>query len=102
MLDRYDHSPTFLDALRSGEFWLLFAGALAAGFGVSAWITVPAVAAGLLISSLPKYAELFPRARAVGALAAFWLTVGGSICNAILAGLAATVAGRVISWLWGL
>jgi hypothetical protein len=102
MRDRTDEATTFVDALRSAEFWMLLTGALAAGFGVSAWFTVPAVAAGLLISSLSSFAGLYSRAREVGALGAFWLMVGGSLLNAVVASAAATIAGRLIWWAWGL
>ena len=88
-------------AIRSPEFWLLFVAAMAAGFGVSGWIAVPATIAGLLISSLPKYLPLYPRAKAVGAEAAFWTTVLASILNATTAGFAAYLLGRATWWLWG-
>ena len=50
-----DHVPPFgaRSALRSPEFWLLFVAAMAAGFGLSGWVTIPVTIAGLLISSLP-------------------------------------------------
>ena len=89
-------------AIRSPEFWLLFVAAMAAGFGVSGWISVPATIAGLLISSLPKYLPLYPRTKAVGAEAAFWTTVLASILNATTAGFAAHLLGRATWWLWGL
>ena len=88
-------------AIRSPEFWLLFVAAMAAGFGVSGWISVPATIAGLLISSLPKYLPLYPRTKAVGAEAAFWTTVLASILNATTAGFAAYLLGRATWWLWG-
>lgn len=89
-------------AIRSPEFWLLFVAAMSAGFGVSGWVTIPATAAGLLISSLPKYVALYPRAIAVGAEMAFWATVLASILNAAVAGIATHVLGRLTWWLWGL
>lgn len=98
-----DETPTtFRAALFAAEFWLLLVAALAAGFGVTALITVPAVMTGLLISSLPTYVPLYSRAKAVGALRTFWLTVAASILNAGLAAIAAHVLGRLTWWLWGL
>ena len=99
-----DDVPTLgtRSAIRSPEFWLLFAAAMAAGFGLSGWISVPATISGLLISSLPKYLPLYPRAKAVGAEAAFWTTVLASILNATTAGFAAYLLGRATWWLWGL
>ena len=89
-------------AIRSPQFWLLFVAAMTAGFGVSGWISVPATIAGLLISSLPKYLPLYPRAKAVGAETAFWMTVLASIMNATTVGFAAFLLGRATWWLWGL
>lgn len=102
MLDPDDRPLTFRAALCSAEYWLLLVAALAAGFGVTSLITVPTVMAGLLISSLPKYAPLYPRAKAVGAMRVFWLTVIVSILNATLAASAAHILGRLTWWLWGL
>ena len=81
-------------AIRSPEFWLLFAAAMAAGFGLSGWISIPATIAGLLISSLPKYLPLYPRAKPVGAVAEFWATVLASILNAPIVGIAIFLLGR--------
>ena len=89
-------------AIRSPEFWLLFAAAMAAGFGLSGWISIPATIAGLLISSLPKYLPLYPHAKAVGAAATFWVAVFASILNATVVGFAAFLLGRAAWWLWGL
>ena len=89
-------------AIRSPEFWLLFAAAMAAGFGLSGWISIPATIAGLLISSLPKYLPLYPRAKAVGAVAEFWATVLASTLNATIVGIAVFLLGRATRWLWGL
>ena len=88
-------------AFRSPEFWLLFVAAMAAGFGVSGWISVPGTIAGLLLSSLPKYLPLYPRAKAVGAVAAFWVTVLASVLNATIVGIATFLLGRAAWWLWG-
>jgi hypothetical protein len=97
-----DQPMTFLRALRAAEFWLMFVAAMAAGFGVSAAITVPATMAGLLNSSLPKYIPLHARAKAVGADAAFWATILASIMIAAVAAIAAHVLGRLTWWFWGL
>lgn len=88
------------DVLRS-EFWLLLVGAVCAGFGVTGWIVVPAVMAGLLISSLPKYGPLYRQAQEVGAEVPFWITVLSSVIIALVAALAAFIAGRFTWWLWG-
>lgn len=102
MIDPDNTPTTFRAALCSAEYWLLLVAALAAGFGVTAAITVPAVMAGLLISSLPKYSALYPRAKAAGATRIFWLTIAASILNATLAAIAAQILGRLTWWLWGL
>jgi hypothetical protein len=59
------------------------------------WITIPATTAGLLLSNLPKFVPLYPRARVADALTAFWLTIVASILNALLAAIAARVLGRL-------
>ena len=98
-----DATPTtFRDALRASEFWMLLITALSAGFGLSAAITIPACMAGLLISSLPKYAALHEPAKAAGASATFWATILASILIAAAASIAAHVLGRLTWWLWGL
>ena len=99
-----DDVPPFgsRSAIRSSEFWLLFAAAMAAGFGLSGWVTIPATIAGMLISSLPKYIAIYARAKAVGAVAEFWATVAASVLNAAVIGIAAFVLGRATWWLWGL
>ncbi len=102
MTDPDDAPVTFLRALRSAEFWLLFVAALAAGFGVSAMITIPATLAGLLMSSLPKYIPLHARAKAVGADVAFWAMILSSILICTATSIAAHVVGRLTWWLWGL
>ena len=89
-------------AFRSPEFWLLFVAAMAAGFGMSGWTSVPATIAGPLISGLPNYLPYYARAKAVGAVAAFWATVLASIMNATTVGFAAFLLGRASWWLWGL
>jgi hypothetical protein len=65
-------------ALRAAEFWLLLVAAMAAVFRVPWWVTVPLVMVGLSISSMPKYLELWPRARAVGAELEWWRSEQGS------------------------
>ena len=99
-----DHVPPFSarSALRSPEFWLLFVAAMAAGFGLSGWVTIPVTIAGLLISSLPKYLPLYPRAKTAGAVAEFWATVLASILNAQIVGIAVFLLGRATWWLWRL
>lgn len=97
-----DVSSTPRSALCAAEFWLLLVVALSAGFGMSAWITIPACMAGLLISSLPKYVPLYARAKAVGAEITFWATLLGSIATAAAASIAAHLLGRLTWWLWGL
>ena len=87
-------------ALRAAEFWLLLVAAIAAVFRVPWWVTVPLVMGGLSISSLPKYVELWPRARAVGAELEWWKTVGLSFFNSLAAAVAAFVLGNLVRWLW--
>ena len=102
-MHRDGHSPLKLGrALRSAEYWLLLTAALAAGFGVTAWLTISTTMAGLLLSSLPKYAPLYARARDAGVLFAYWSTVAASILTAGIAAIAATLLGHFIWWLWGL
>ena len=96
-----DRKPlTFLGALRAPEFWLLLVAAIAATCGVAWWIVVPLATAGLSISSLPKYVELWPRVRAAGAEWEGWKTVALSIFNSIAASCAAFAMGVVSRWLW--
>ena len=102
MIDPYDAPRSSPSAIRSPEFWLLFVAAIAAGFGVAGWISVPATITGLLISSLPKYLPLYPRAKAIGAVAAFWVTVLASVLNAATVGFTTFLLGRATWWLWGL
>lgn len=96
-----DRPLTVRRALREPEFWLLLVAGVCGGFGVSGWVVVPACMAGLLISSLPKYGKLYPRARAVGAEVAFWATVTASVAIAGIAAGAAFGVGQLIWWLWG-
>ena len=97
-----DPQSGFGSAFRSPEFWLLFVAAMAAGFGMSGWICVPVTIARLLISSLPKYLPLYPRAKAAGAEAAFWATVLASVLIATTVGIAAFLLGKATGRLWAL
>jgi ABC-type sulfate transport system permease component len=85
---------------REPEFWLLVVAALASTLGLAVWIVVPLTAAGLSISSLPKYIELWPRARAVGAETEWWKTVLLSMLNSLAAACAAFLFGTFSRWLW--
>jgi hypothetical protein len=100
MRDEDDKPFTFRRALRSPEYWLLLVASLAAVGGVAWWIVVPLATAGLCISSLPKYVELWPRVRAAGAEWEGWKTVALSIFNSMAASCAAFVFGIVTRWLW--
>ena len=100
MHDEDDKALTFRRALRAPEFWLLLVTSFAAVGGVAWWIVVPLATAGLCISSLPKYVELWPRVRAAGAEWEGWKTVALSIFNSIAASCAAVVFGIVTRWLW--
>lgn len=100
-MDDDDKPIGFWRALRQSEFWLLCAGAVAAMFGVPWWVTVPLMVAGLSISSLPKYIELWPRARNVGAEWQWMVTVALSELNALAAACGTHLAGNVTRWLWG-
>ena len=103
MTGDHDTKPlTMLAAMKAAEFWLLLVAAMAAGIGVSAAITIPATMAGLLISSLPKYDPLYPRAKAAGAKAEFWITITLSIAIAAVTSTAAHVLGGALGWLWSL
>ena len=95
-----EQQPTFGRALRAPEFWLLVAAALSALAGVAWWVVVPLVMAGLSVSSLPKYIELWPRARGVGAEREWWKTVVLSLFNTLGAACAAFGLGVVVRWLW--
>ena len=68
--------------------------------GVTGWIVIPLAVAGLSISSLPKYIELWPRAAGVGAQSEWWKTVALSTFNSLAAAVAAFVLGKVVRWLW--
>jgi hypothetical protein len=96
-----DKPVTLWRALRAPEFWLLLVAAIAAVFRVPWCVTVPLVMLGLSISSLPKYIELWPRARAVGADVAWWKTVALSGLNNFAAACGAHVLGVLTGWFWG-
>jgi len=85
---------------RAPEFWLLLAASGVSTLGVTGWIVIPLTLAGLSISSLPKYIELWPRAERVGAQAEWWKTVGLSFFNSLAAAVAAFVLGNLVRWLW--
>jgi ABC-type sulfate transport system permease component len=82
------------------EFWLLLATVFVSMLGVTGWIVVPLTVAGLSISSLPKYIELWSRAEKVGAQAEWWKTVALSAFNSLAAAVAAFVLGNLARWLW--
>ena len=88
-------------AWRAPEFWLLFTAAVCGAFGLSWWIVIPLTVAGLSISSLPKYIELWPRAQAAGATHQWLATVGLSMLNSLGAALAAFAVGCAVGWFWG-
>ena len=95
-----DKPLTVRRALRAPEFWLLFVASIAATCGVVWWVVVPLATAGLSISSLPKYVELWPHVRAAGAEREGWKTVALSIFNSVAASSAAFVFGVVTRWVW--
>ena len=95
-----DNPMTFLRALRAPEFWLIATAAVVAMFGVAWWVVVPLTLAALNASTLPKYIELWPRARDAGAERAWWTTVGLSMFNNLAASCGALLAGLVTRWLW--
>ena len=86
---------------RAPEFWLLLVGAFVSMIGVRWWVVVPLVLGGLSLSSLPKYLELWPRARDVGAQVEWWKTVALSTFNSLAAAVAAFVLGNFVGWFWG-
>jgi hypothetical protein len=85
---------------RAPEFWLLLVAAFTSMWGVAWWVVVLLTVTGLSISSLPKYIELWPRARNAGAEAEWWKTVALSAFNNVAAACAALMLGKVIRWLW--
>src|SRR2546423_7525445 len=101
MRDQDNDKPlTFRRALRAPEFWLLLVACTTATCGVPWWIAVPLATAGLSISSLPKYVELWPRVRAVGAEWEGWKTVALSMFNNIAASCGGFLLGVFSRWLW--
>ena len=91
---------TFRRAVRAPEFWLFLATALAGCLGMEWWIAVPLATAGLSISSMPKYVELWPRVRAVGAEREGWKTVALSMFNNFACACDVHVVGVFARWLW--
>jgi hypothetical protein len=91
---------TFRRALRAPEFWLLLVTGVAGTAGVAWWVAVPLATAGLSISSLPKYIELWPRVRAVGAEWEWCKTVVLSTFNNIGGACAGFLLGILSRWLW--
>jgi hypothetical protein len=85
---------------REPEFWLLLVAALASTFGTAWWLVLPLTVAGLSISSLSKYVELWPRAKIAGAQSEWWKTVLLSTLNSLGAAWGAFVLGKLIRWLW--
>jgi hypothetical protein len=95
-----DKNLTFLRALRSPDYWLLFASSVAGAAGVRAWLVVLLALAGLSVSSLPKYIALWPRAERAGVERAWWHTVALSMLNNLAAGCAAYLLGIACRWFW--
>jgi hypothetical protein len=93
-----DRPLTFWRALRTAEFWLLLTGCMVAAAGISAWVVVPLLVAGLSISSLPQHIGFWPRAQRVGVEGAWWRTVALSTLNNLAASCAAFLLG--IGWRW--
>ncbi len=85
---------------RSPEYWLLLAACFVSMLGVAWWVVVPLTLAGLSVSALPKYLELWPRATEVGAQGEWWKTVGLSTFNSLAAAVAAFVLGNLVRWIW--
>lgn len=97
-----DKPVTFRRALGCPEYWLLIVGAVCAMLGVSVWVVVPLLMAALSVAALPKYVELWPKARALGAERAWWITVGLSMLNTFAAASGTYLLGIAIRWLWGI
>lgn len=89
-------------AWRAPEFWLLLTAAVCGAAGMSWAIAIPLTVAGLSISSLPRYIDLWPRAEAAGATRQWIATVGLSMLNSLGAALAAFALGCAAGWFWGL
>ena len=86
-------------AFRAPEFWLLMVAGVCALGGVTWWVVISTTFAGLSISSLPKYIELWPRACEAGVQREWWITVGQSALISLTAATGACVAGIVTHWL---
>ena len=63
MQDEDHEAMTFRRALCAPEFWLLVVTGFCAAAGLAWWIVLPLSVAGLSISSLPKYVQLWSRGR---------------------------------------
>jgi hypothetical protein len=98
--DEPDERLSIRAALRAPPFWLLITAATAAMMSVPWWITTPLALSGLLIASLPKYIELWPRARNAGAEWQWWNSVALSTFNSLAAACAAHMLGIALRWLW--
>ena len=79
---------------------MLLAAAFVSMVGVTGWIVIPLALAGLSISSLPKYIELWPRAAGVGAQSEWRKTMALSTFNSLAAAVGAFVLGNLTRWLW--
>ena len=96
-----DEKPlTFWRALRTPEYWLVLTGAGCAMGGLSSWIVVPSIMAGLTLVSMPRYIELWPLAQATGAERMWWQTVALSMLNNFAAAVACVLLGRFLWWVW--
>jgi hypothetical protein len=100
MLNSKNEQPGVLATLRALEFWLLMMIAISAGAGVSVWVLMGLGTSGLLISSLPKYVALWPRAGAVGAERLFFAALAVSIATSVATCAAAILLGWLSDWLW--
>ena len=95
-----DEPVTFRRALRAPEFWLLTVTAFGAAAGLQWWIGLPLCIAGLSISALPKYIEMWPRAREVDAEREWVITVALSMFNKLGATCGVYLHGHVVRWIW--
>ena len=95
-----DDQMTFWRALLSPEFWLLLITALGASAALQWWIGLPLCVAGLSISALPKYIELWPKAYKVGAERAWFMTVVLSMFNNLASSCGVYLLGYLVRWLW--
>jgi hypothetical protein len=82
------------------EFVLIAVGIAAASAGVRDEVVMIAVAAGLQISSLPKYFGLLESARKAGAERQWLATVGLSIVLSIAVAVGVVAVGKVVRLMW--